>query len=74
MTMIKTNSSVICTEADWLELIKVQEGSGANQPSFRADFLSLYLLKPFSLELHDITQDTEYVMNFDHVTRVCSPE
>ena len=28
-----TNSSVTCEEADWLELIKVQVGDGANQPS-----------------------------------------
>ena len=29
------------------------------------------MLKPFFLELRDVTQNTEYVMNFDHVTRVC---
>ena len=28
-----TMTSVTCTEADWLELIKVQVGGGANQPT-----------------------------------------
>ena len=32
-TMTMTNSSLTCAEADWLELIKVQVGGGANQPS-----------------------------------------